>query len=405
MGTFSKIFIALAFLATSCSDPTSITSRSTADESQSRGFDDDSSANLDGQPNDVCSNVRACPAGTSICAEKGCSCLKLDECGKILPCKGLLLGDVNRDSKLSAVDTTLLRRFLSRSEGFDECQRIAADVNQDARITNDDVRLLRGAIGLLIKLPAKFGDINNDKKIDLLDLDLVSAYLAHSKLLSPGQLILADMDADDQVTRMDRDKIAALVPKKCAPLALGDVSKDRELSAVDTTLLRRFLSGSEVFDECQKIAADVNQDARITSDDVRLLRGAIGLLIRLPAKFGDLNGDKKLTLSDVELITGYLELTKSLTPGQLLLADMNADDQVTTIDRDMIVTIVRGGRSDPGNPLPPPTPDPNHNPVRPTPPPPPNPNDFACDVLCPIGYTRAPGNSCACVAAQTDLQE
>ncbi len=65
----------------------------------------------------------------------------------------ILLGDLNRDGKVSASDARTVLRFSAKLENFTEDDIVYADVNFDNNITAKDARLILRAAAKLESLP------------------------------------------------------------------------------------------------------------------------------------------------------------------------------------------------------------------------------------------------------------
>ena len=85
-----------------------------------------------------------------------------------------VLGDINNDGELNAIDLVVLQKYL-KGDAW-EINETEADINGDGTISNFDIFALLN----LIKAEKKgTGDVNNDGKVDIYDVHALTAYLAN----------------------------------------------------------------------------------------------------------------------------------------------------------------------------------------------------------------------------------
>ena len=107
-----------------------------------------------------------------------------------------VLGDVNNDGVLNAVDLVILQKYL-KGDVF-EINENASDINGDGIISKFDVFALLN----LIKAEKKgTGDVNNDGKVDIYDVQALTAYLANPA--ANINIVNADLSGDGRISTDD----------------------------------------------------------------------------------------------------------------------------------------------------------------------------------------------------------
>lgn len=119
-----------------------------------------------------------------------------------------LLGDINNDGELNALDLVVLQKYLN-GDVF-EINETASDINGDGTISMFDVYALLN----LIKSEKKgTGDVNDNGKVDIYDVQTLTAYLANPQN-TPINSNNADLNGDGKISTDDlkilRKVIAAL---------------------------------------------------------------------------------------------------------------------------------------------------------------------------------------------------
>ena len=108
-----------------------------------------------------------------------------------------IIGDINGDNELNAVDLVVLQKYLN-GDSF-EVNETAADINGDGTVSMFDVHALLN----LIKAENKgTGDVNNDGKINIYDVQTLTAYLANPKV-TPINSGNADLNGDSRISTDD----------------------------------------------------------------------------------------------------------------------------------------------------------------------------------------------------------
>ena len=107
-----------------------------------------------------------------------------------------IIGDVNGDNELNAIDLVILQKYL-KGEIF-SISETAADINGDGNISKLDAYALLN----LIKGENKgTGDVNNDGKINVYDVQTLTAYFADKS--TPINQKNADLSGDGKIDTKD----------------------------------------------------------------------------------------------------------------------------------------------------------------------------------------------------------
>lgn len=123
----------------------------------------------------------------------------------------------------------------------------------------------------------------------------------------------------------------------CPNLIMGDVSLNGKVNSADLAILSSFLVGLKALNPCQRIAADVDADSIITRGDLNVLRAFVVQLINvLPALYGDVTHNGSLSSLDTSFVSAYISGSRSFSPAQLHLADVNRDGVVDFFDQALI---------------------------------------------------------------------
>ena len=200
-----------------------------------------------------------------------------------LVAKWALLGDVNNDGVINGKDDTSLMRYLS---GLDvELSTKVADVNLDGEIDDVDVAILRKYLaGYFDKLPYDSGKkytITYNLNGGTSDKFLYKKYSAISlpyALDNPkkeGYVFIGWTGSNGNTPQKSIEIPTGTVGNleyNANWILYGDLNNDNVINGKDTTLLMRYLSGSETFTEIQKETADLNLDGKIDNTDVDILR-------------------------------------------------------------------------------------------------------------------------------------
>lgn len=117
----------------------------------------------------------------------------------------------------------------------------------------------------------------------------------------------------------------------------GDINNDGLVNQKDAKLLQRAALGTIKLKADELEAADVNNDNKITVEDVIKLREILALRIT-----GDANGDGMLTQDDVKVIQKHIAELLHLDDRLLENADVNGDGQVNMKDVVLLQKLLAG---------------------------------------------------------------
>lgn len=249
-----------------------------------------------------------------------------------------LFGDLNGNGLLQSNDTTILQRYVSGVMTLEPWQLAIADMNLDGKIDDKDVVLLRAAVGQIVKLPAKMGDINGNGALQSNDTSLLERHISAEAQLEPWQLALADLNLDNKIDAKDVELLRAAIGQKVKslPIKYGDINANGILQSNDTTLLQRHVSGIVSLEPWQLALADLNLDEKIDDKDVEVLRAAITGQVKVLPAIGDIDGSGALQSKDTSLLQDYLAGSMRLEPWQLALADLNLDNKIDSKDIELL---------------------------------------------------------------------
>ncbi len=127
--------------------------------------------------------------------------------------KSILRGDVHQDGSINNDDYRLLYSSINSPETTLLCftQKVAADVNGDSMVDENDVSYLNGFLsGTIAQLPSSVklincGYVNQDGAVDNSDFDLLYAHIygEESTPLSIDQEVASDLNGDGRIVLTD----------------------------------------------------------------------------------------------------------------------------------------------------------------------------------------------------------
>lgn len=249
-------------------------------------------------------------------------------------CKYYTLGDVNEDGTINSADASAVQSFVSGQITLTAIQQVAADVNGDGKITNDDAALISqvsgsggtvdfstnvntntnvnsgsntttgssGSVGInpgltnppSVSIPSAsavpaqptiiYGDVDGDGTVTAKDAALILQYSAGQRTLTEYQIKCGDIDGNGKAEPVDAELISKYLANIISKLdpsityyTLGDVNGDGSIGNADANLILKYYTDSVKLDEVQKKAADYNCDGKInTIDAQQVLRVASG---------------------------------------------------------------------------------------------------------------------------------
>lgn len=275
---------------------------------------------------------------------------KISDKSSKFPVQAYKLGDINRDKKTAISDVTLLQRYLAGEKNLTSIQKLAADVNGDKNIDSKDLNLISQKINEIItKFPLedfKYGDLNRDGKITILDVTLLNKYLLENKNLTDTQKLAADVDGDGLIGTNDMNLIQKrsneMIPKfPTEEFKPGDVNCNGVIDIADTTMIDKYLAGEyNLSTTLQTLAADVDGDGVVTKKDALLIQKKnADFISSFPIEnfiIGDVNLDGKVSIADTTLLKRYINGKVDLSNNQKLAADVNGDRYINQKDYELI---------------------------------------------------------------------
>lgn len=184
-----------------------------------------------------------------------------------------LLGDCNGDGKVDETDYNELEYWLSKGYGIDNER---ADINQDGNVDWEDLELLRKMIGRY-QITYKV-----DNSIVDTAYTVNGQFRVRGAVEKDGQTFLGWSDGINIYIQGDYENVsedtilnAVYEPIPEAPVYLGDINIDGQITEADLRLLEMYLVRGYSFTEEQQKRADLNQDGNITWSDYDALRTLI----------------------------------------------------------------------------------------------------------------------------------
>ncbi len=228
-------------------------------------------------------------------------------------------GDVNGDGKIDAADIKLAEDFLYGRTVLTYAEKDAADVDDRAGFSIEDLRALKN----LLKPRAK-GDINGDGKINDADVDLLGK-VDEEHLLSQAQLDAAGMTSN---TISEKEKAIEALIKRFNVKRDGDINGDKHLTSADVDALTQIINDVKdkktLLTDAEKLAFDFNGDNKVDSKDVEVLSKRFE---KRTVK-GDINKDGKIDQQDVNMLAAYFNGDMLLSKEEFWAADMNNDGEL-----------------------------------------------------------------------------
>ena len=290
-----------------------------------------------------------------------------------------VIGDIYEDGRITNRDATLMNNFLLGELSLTKQQLFNADVNADGKINEIDYLLFKRFIlkayyqNILPNEPitdyAYYGDINDDGKLTMADLALLSKYMSddYNITLTTQQLKNADINGDSIINYIDELFLSRYFadweeykglpdnPIKTEYVLYGDLNSDGEITEEDSTLLSNYLNNNTNISDQALKNSDVNGDGKVNIIDLGLLQMYIETpdnytntlperrITNYTIQYGDVNLDGEVDIYDVtESSNYYLDSTSSLKGQQLLNADVNGDGKINRIDTALIFDLSFG---------------------------------------------------------------
>ena len=138
------------------------------------------------------------------------------------PCSPLKLGDINGDRSLDAGDAQMTAQYVDGALRFTPCQLIAADVDKNGIVNLGDALLIAAhKVGLIKSLPAIMGNVTGLGYLNTLDGSYIQGYVNGTRVFSPWQRALSDVNGDGVIDSRDVQLIQqAIVGQVKLPIPL-----------------------------------------------------------------------------------------------------------------------------------------------------------------------------------------
>ena len=173
-------------------------------------------------------------------------------CYKTIYINSLLFGDVDGNNKVNIQDVTAIKGYVAKYIELDDNQKLASDVNQDGVVNDEDASIIQKyLIGIV-------DDNKNAQKNSTNGLD--SAYTIGKDRLCPKGYNI-------NKTKTKCSKTINKTALK-TEILYGDLNNDKKVDIEDANILNNYLLGKIELDNIQKIAADYNKDNVINIDDL-----------------------------------------------------------------------------------------------------------------------------------------
>ncbi len=281
----------------------------------------------------------------------------------------MIYGDVNGDGKVTKEDATycLYFTFFPDEYPLSKESALMADVNLDGEITDKDAVIInyyinreKGYENLPLydspEIKVKYGDINNDGKVDYDDLKLLVKYVHNSTKMNSYEKTVSDLNGDGQINMNDiiilhkhlggidgYNTIPVDVEKET--LIYGDINGDERVTEEDAMYLFQYSMFPETYPLSKEyvLMGDVNLDGNIDISDSIIIKyyinrekGYENLPLydsqKVETKYGDVNNDGKVDYDDLKLLVKYVHNSTKMNSYEKTVSDLNGDGQINMND-------------------------------------------------------------------------
>ena len=238
-------------------------------------------------------------------------------------------GDIDGNGKIDDEDIKLVTSALYEGYVLTDAEKDAGDYDENTQFNREDLKVLQKLLE-----PRAKGDINGDGKITEADVDVLNKVDGKHFILSQAQLDAAGMASN---TISEKEKAVKELMKRFNVKTDGDVNQDKKLTLDDVEKLKEIIKnvadGKEILTDSEKSAYDFNHDGKVDEKDLTILSNRF----KDRAIKGDINGDGVVNQQDLNMIEAYLkgDILFTHEPGkhdEFWAADMNDDGNVKGYD-------------------------------------------------------------------------
>lgn len=282
--------------------------------------------------------------------------------------KVLIYGDANEDGVVNADDLSAMLEAANGNRMLSKIANMQMDLNKDDTVNITDVIILQkyllGFSGYE-QLPVMnteenviYGDINRDGVVDTLDRILFSRTVYLNYEIDEYIKVVGDLDLNGKIDAVDVDILTRYLAKwkeyDKIPVDIskvwqyGDLNNDNVIDYIDLQILGRVVFGNEAIDGISKLAADTKLDGKLDRQDVIVLHNYLAGFSRktynkLGNEYktttitgalykGDVDANGEVNELDVKEIENYLAGKKLLSGVFLMEADINLDGVINKTD-------------------------------------------------------------------------
>jgi hypothetical protein len=200
-------------------------------------------------------------------------------------------GDANKDGVINADDRTVVDQNINASLNDDNC---SMDCNSDKYINFADISCINSKTATK-PCGFEFGDANQDKKINILDMGSIQYYLTHVGAKTNCSM---DCNQDGMISGADRSCIKSIILGSSCQYAAGDANKDGNVTIADSMLIINSIGKTISKENC---SMDCNNDGYINSADAFCAKAKFQNQTCL-YEYGDANQDGFISMWDILVI-------------------------------------------------------------------------------------------------------
>lgn len=120
-------------------------------------------------------------------------------------------GDINKDGVVNEIDYQYFANFMAGVDGYSEPSIDVADLNNDNKITIQDLYILRNKVITSGNTSFELGDTNKDGVIDSKDYEYLNRFVSNWDGYSNPDLSVCDINGDGVVDETDLQLLKAML--------------------------------------------------------------------------------------------------------------------------------------------------------------------------------------------------